>query len=164
MPSVSFQNSFLSMRVSLQYTEEVKTPFQTAFFVRIAEETLKCCPLLGIDSKEEISMNVVAIGQEKIRELNKTYRQKDAVTDILSFGEYTDTTSFESDKRAHIFLGEIFFCLEDIDKAAQEDGISLSHEMTYVFSHGVLHLLGYDHSDEMFAIQDAVTEELVRVY
>jgi probable rRNA maturation factor len=150
------------MRVSLEYTEEVTTPFDTAFFVRVAEETLKRCPLRGLDAKEIISMNVVAVAKEKIQELNKTYRNKDSVTDILSFGDYPDTASVENDSQSHIFLGEIFFCLDDIVEAATEDALSLSHEMTYVFSHGVLHLLGYDHCDEMFALQDAVTEELVR--
>lgn len=150
------------MPVTVQYTEEIATPFQEDFFVRVAEETLSRCPLRGLAAKESVTFNVVAVTPEKIRELNKTYRGKDAVTDILSFGEYADTALFEQDTQASVFLGEIFFCLDVIAEAAEEDGVTLEHEMTYVYSHGILHVLGYDHSDEMFALQDAVTEHLMK--
>jgi probable rRNA maturation factor len=151
------------MRVVVRYTEEVTTPFDETFFQRVAEETLKRSasqsPVLS--EKEEVSLNVIAVSSEKIQELNKTYRGKDAVTDILSFGEYTDIKDFENDTEKTIFLGELFFCQDFIANAAKEDEVTGEHEMIYVFSHGVLHLLGHDHSPEMFALQDAVTEQLM---
>ncbi len=155
------RRSSRSMKVTVSYMEEVATPFREGFLTQVTEETLRRCPLGGLAQKEEISLNVVAVTPERIRELNKTYREKDAVTDILSFGEYADTDAVERETAPALFLGEIFFCQEVITQAAEEDAVTLEHEMTYVFSHGILHLLGYDHSDEMFALQDAVTEALI---
>lgn len=150
------------MDVTVQYTEEVATPFEENFFQRVARETLVRCPLQALQEKERVTLNVVAVSREKIRELNATYRQKDSVTDILSFGEYANTEALEREKEKQVFLGELFFCQDFIADAAKEDGVTLEHEMVYIFSHGVLHLLGYDHSDEMFALQDTVTEVLVK--
>lgn len=151
-----------SMRVITQVNREVSIPFDDDFFQRVAEETFRQCPSSLTAGKEEITLNVVAVSPEKIRELNQTYRSKDAETDVLSFSEYADTGAFQSDKRPQVFLGEIFFCQEVVATAAEEDGVTGAHEMTYVFSHGILHLLGYDHSDEMFGIQDTVTESLMK--
>lgn len=149
------------MEVTVRYTDEVGAPFDEAFFSHIAEETLLRCPLPSLKKRASIALNVVAVSQQKIQELNKTYRQKDSVTDILSFGEYLDTQAFEKDTEEKVFLGEIFFCHDVIADAAREDDVTGDHEMIYVFSHGILHLLGYDHSDEMFAIQDAVTATIM---
>jgi probable rRNA maturation factor len=104
----------------------------------------------------------VAVSEEKIQELNNTYGGKNKVTDILSFGEYSDREDLEQDTHQEIFLGEIFFCYQYIVAGAREDEVTATHEMMYVFSHGVLHLLGYDHEEEMFAIQDDVTEYLMQ--
>lgn len=150
------------MNVLLHLTAEVSILFDESFFLRVTQETLKECPFVLLEGKEEITLNVVAVSKEKIQELNKTYRNKDAVTDILSFSEYADTEAFQADEQKKIFLGEIFFCQDVIMEAATEDGLTGDHEMIYVFSHGVLHLVGYDHSDEMFSIQDTVTEYLVK--
>lgn len=148
------------MTVILEYTGEVETSFDEVFFQDITNRTL-CEANLPFLSDKKIILNAVAVTAEKIQVLNKTYRGKDAVTDILSFGEYADLGVLEKEIDEEIFLGELFFCPEFIGNAATEDRISMRHEMTYVFSHGVLHLLGFDHSDEMFEIQDRVTEALV---
>lgn len=148
------------MIVTLQYTGEVKTPFEEVFFQDIANRILHEAEFAFLSDKK-IVLNAVAVTAEKIQKLNEAYRNKDAVTDILSFGEYIDVDVLKKETREEIFLGELFFCPEFIEKAAEEDGIAIIHEMIYVFSHGVLHLLGFDHSDEMFAIQDRVTEKVV---
>ncbi len=148
------------MKVTVHFTDEAGTAWQEDFFAQVTEETLKRCPLPSLHEKKEVTLNAIVVSEEKIRELNKTYRNKDKVTDILSFGEYSDTAAFEADTGKKIFLGELFFCHDFITVAAKEDAVTAEHEMIYVFSHGVLHLLGYDHGDEMFAIQDAVTEQL----
>ena len=150
------------MNVLLHLSTEVVIPFDESFFLRVAQETFRECRPALLEGKEEITLSVVAVSKEKIRELNNTYRGKDAVTDILSFSEYADTDAFQADGQKKIFLGEIFFCQDVIMEAAVEDTLTGEHEMIYVFSHGVLHLIGYDHSDEMFAIQDTVTESLMK--
>lgn len=69
-----------------------------------------------------------------IQELNKQYRQKDAPTDVLSFG-------FEDP----VHLGQIVISLERAAEQAKEIGNSLEDELKFLFCHGVLHNLGYDH-------------------
>src|SRR3989304_3238344 len=127
------------MHVILEYTAEVETPFSEDFLQRVASRTLEECRFSFLQGKE-ISLNVVAVTPERIQELNARYRGKDSVTDILAFGEYVD---------------------RDALKAAEEGGGALEREMIYIFSHGVLHLVGFDHEDEMFAIQERVTDMLV---
>ncbi|TXI34576.1 MAG: rRNA maturation RNase YbeY [Candidatus Moraniibacteriota bacterium] len=153
------------MRLRLEYVSEVATvpaSLDQDFFERIATETLKRVPLDSLKDKESITLSAVLVSPERIQELNRTYRGKDKVTDILSFGDYTDIESLRRDGAKDIFLGELFFCYDFISQSATEDEVSVTHEMIYVFSHGILHLLGYDHCDEMFAIQDSVTATLVQ--
>lgn len=71
---------------------------------------------------------------EEIRELNQNYRQKDYVTDVLSF---------TMDPPA--WLGQIVICLEKAEENAQEIGHSLEQEVQFLFVHGLLHCWGYDH-------------------
>lgn len=150
------------MQVIVRYTEEGSTPLEEAFLQRIATETLKRSFFSQGEGRERVVLHAIALPAEKIQALNKEYRQKDAVTDILSFGEYEDTQALKRETKPEVFLGELFFCPEFIQTAAVEDEVTFSHELIYIFSHGVLHLLGYDHSEEMFGIQDAVTEQLVK--
>ncbi len=150
------------MKVVLSYTEEVKTPWKEAFLFAIAQETLSLFASPQWQEKT-ISLNAVAVSPEKISELNLTYRGKDAVTDILSFGEYVEGEMLLKERSVEIFLGELFFCQEFITEAAETDHVSIEREMAYIFSHGILHLLGYDHSEKMFALQDAVTDRLAPV-
>lgn len=149
------------MQVILNYTEEEKTSLKESFFQEVARETLKRCDIPSLVAKNEISINAISVSAEKIQQLNREYRNKDAVTDVLSFGEYDDTDGLVEETEENVFLGELFFCNSFIENAAKEDGIALKHEMAYIFSHGILHLLGYDHSEKMFAIQDTVTEYFI---
>ncbi|MEK7494510.1 MAG: rRNA maturation RNase YbeY [Patescibacteria group bacterium] len=148
------------MKIQCEYNAEAPNPFSEAFFCGIAEETLKQVPAPFLQNKT-ITLSAVSVSRERILELNKTYRSKESVTDILSFGEYADLEAVSKEEKEEIFLGDLYFCSDYIEEAAKEDGVTFEHEMYYIFSHGVLHLLGYDHSDEMFAIQDAVTEKLL---
>lgn len=145
------------MHVTLEYTEEVKTPFLESFFQSIAEKTLEGCQFLFLEGKE-ISLNVIAVSAEKIQELNMKYLGKDSVTDVLSFGEYADRDALEEGEEENIFLGEIFLCPTFIENSAKEDAVTFERELVYIFSHGVLHLAGFDHEEEMFAIQESVTD------
>lgn len=145
------------MHVTLEYTEEAKTPFSESFFQSIAEKTLEKCQFSFLEGKE-ISLNVIAVSAEKIQELNMKYLGKDNVTDVLSFGEYADRDALEEGEEESIFLGEIFLCPTFIENSAKEDDVTFERELVYIFSHGVLHLAGFDHEEEMFAIQESVTD------
>lgn len=149
------------MRVTVEYVEEIPTPFAKEFFQKVANRTLEECHFSFLQGKI-IRLNAIAIPEEKIRELNQKYRDKDAVTDILSFGEYADREALAAAADTEIFLGELFLAPDFIEAAAKEDGVTFEREMAYIFSHGVLHLVGFDHEEEMFAIQERVTDFFVK--
>lgn len=89
--------------------------------------------------------------------MNRDHRDRDATTDILSFPAF-DSTDFEADAEGVIFLGDLVLSVPFIIRSAEEDGVSFERELAYILSHGVLHVLGFDHSEGMFAIQDAVAD------
>lgn len=149
-------------KVVLEYIEEVKTPFAGDFFQKIAQRTLEECRFSFLRGKE-IRLNAVAVSENKIKKLNRDYRGKDEITDILSFGEYETRSALEKEKRKEIFLGDIFFSPDFIIKRDDLLGKTkavMMREMAYIFSHGVLHLVGFDHEEEMFAIQEKIADPL----
>ncbi len=74
-----------------------------------------------------------------IQNLNRDYRGKDKPTDVLSF------SFLESDPTNKSSLGQIIISLETAEHQAAELGQSLEEELRFLFTHGLLHLLGYDH-------------------
>lgn len=102
--------------------------------------------------------NIIVVSKEKIQELNKTYRNIDKVTDVISFALEDDDT-FNID--GYRVLGDIYICVEKARAQAEEYGHSFKRELSFLAIHGLLHLLGYDHiekTDEevMFAKQEEV--------
>jgi len=112
----------------------------------------------GFEKDAEVS--VTLIDAEGIKELNAEYRDKDAVTDVLSFPIFDDT----EDEVA--VLGDIVLCLSRADEQAKEYGHSFEREVAFLTVHSVLHLLGYDHETgeederEMFDRQRLIMEYL----
>lgn len=83
------------------------------------------------NKKTEIS--IVLVGQGRIRELNKKYRKKNKVTDVLSF-------QYDNHK-----TGEIVVCLREVKKNAKKFNSTYKKELSRILIHGILHVLGYDH-------------------
>ncbi|MBQ8697336.1 MAG: rRNA maturation RNase YbeY [Clostridia bacterium] len=112
----------------------------------------------GFEKDAEVSVTLTTA--EGIRELNAEYRDKDAVTDVLSFPIFDDT----EDEMA--VLGDIVLCLSRADEQAKEFGHSFEREVAFLTVHSVLHLLGYDHETgeederEMFDRQRLIMEYL----
>jgi probable rRNA maturation factor len=101
-------------------------------------------------------LSIVIDNNEKLRELNYQFREIDTPTDVLSFpsGEIDPETSNE-------YLGDIIISLEKVKTQAIQQ--TLECEMRLMVVHGVLHLLGYDHSTDteqeiMWGIQDQILE------
>lgn len=94
--------------------------------------------------KEIPDFSLTFVSPEEIRELNRTYRDTDAVTDVLSFesgGEIDPETGRE-------YLGDIIICTEQAKRQAEQSGHPLENEIALLEIHGLLHLLGYDHLDD----------------
>lgn len=115
--------------------------------------------------EDEYSMSVIFVDPEEIHEINKTYRNIDRPTDVISFAlrdEADDYEMMEEDNE----LGDIFINIQAIVDQASEYGHSMRREVCFLFTHGLLHLLGYDHMCEedekqMFALQDVILDDII---
>ncbi|MGB9857234.1 MAG: rRNA maturation RNase YbeY [Dictyoglomaceae bacterium] len=104
---------------------------------RFLKEVLKRKGLSPIN----YDISIVFVDDEKIRELNKKYRNKDNPTDVLSF-------NLGKDPRGRI-IGEIYISIPSAEKQSIENNKSLLNEIAFLSLHGVLHILGYDHETSL---------------
>ena len=95
------------------------------FLKKIAKKVLKR------EKKENKDLSIALVGQKRMRELNKKYRGKNQVTDVLAF---------PSDG-----LGEIVICSKEVKQNAKRFDSTFGKELARVLIHGILHLLDYDH-------------------
>lgn len=106
---------------------------------------LKALEIEGYNVEGEVS--VLFVNNEDIKNLNHKYREKDAVTDVLSFQQYDNIVrdGFDED---YLYLGDVVISLERAEEQAQEYGHTFEREVIYLTIHSILHLLGYDHIEE----------------
>ncbi len=111
---------------------------------------------------ENAIFNIIFVTNDEIHRLNKEYRNIDRVTDVISF-------ALEDNKKIDLesirVLGDIYIAIDVAYNQAREYNHSKEREVSFLATHGVLHLLGYDHmnpKDEkiMFDLQ----EELLSKY
>lgn len=102
-----------------------------------------------IPGNAELSVSIV--NNNEIRELNRIYRNKDQVTDVLSFALQDDVEDKDDIRESGIplILGDIIISLDKAKEQAVEYKHSLKRELGFLTVHGLLHLLGYDHMDEV---------------
>lgn len=129
-------------------------------------------------------LDISIVDEAEIQRLNRDFRNKDAVTDVLSFAlnegeddfgwdEWLNLSSItqeelstESEKNDFpLHLGDIIICYQRAQEQAQDYGHSFERELSFLAVHGFLHLNGYDHQtpeeeQEMFQIQ----EEVLKTY
>ena len=104
----------------------------------------ECVLREGLDTGR-CAVSVTFTDKDGIKELNRDYRGVDSVTDVLSFPQYDDFE--EIPEEGEILLGDVVICRERAAEQAREFGHSLDREMIYLFTHSILHLLGYDHME-----------------
>ncbi len=131
-----------------------------SFYTRVVKETLALSGIPFLSTKK-LSVSAVATDDAEMRKLNRDYRGKDATTDILSFHEYKSQKALKEEPSNEIFLGEIIFSVPFIERSAGEDRVSLEREMSFIVSHGILHLLGFRHGERMFGIQEEIASRWV---
>jgi len=105
--------------------------------------------------------DVTIVNNEEIHKINKEYRKVDRPTDVISFAFLDDKKELVPEDGSPISLGEIIISFEKAEEQAKEYNHSLLREMSFLFVHGMLHLLGYDHMNEhdekiMFGLQDEI--------
>jgi probable rRNA maturation factor len=84
----------------------------------------------------------------EIHQLNHQYRQKDQPTDVLSFAALEDDLGMEYPESEPLYLGDVIVSVETAQRQAIARNHSLKIELGWLVSHGLLHLLGWDHPDE----------------
>ena len=152
----------MEIEMSYQNDTELKE-YDEEYFEGIAKVILNH---LKLDGYFIFELNIV--DTETIHKLNREYRNIDRPTDVISFAFEDD---FEGETKVVLSpdlprdLGEIFICDYAAVYQAKEFCHSLKREITFLFTHGLLHLLGYDHMNEedekvMFNIQDEIMDIL----
>ena len=94
--------------------------------------------------RETRDLSIVFVTDAAMRKLNRQFRDKDCVTDVLSFPSQTEP--FESGQDAT--LGEIVISVERAIAQAKENDLSFTNEIEQLILHGLLHLCGYDHETD----------------
>lgn len=122
----------------------------------------RCEALLQLEEK---NVSVIFVDPEEIHQINKAYRGIDRATDVISFALQDSEDAYEM-MEGEEELGDIFINIQAVVDQAAEYGHSMRREVCFLFTHGLLHLCGYDHQDEaqekeMFALQDVILHEIV---
>lgn len=112
----------------------------------MTEEVLKS------ENRPAGEVSILLVDDSYIRELNRQYRGVDGPTDVLSFAlqeETPDVLEPVPPEEIEEILGDVIISMETARRQAEEYGHSLCREVCYLAVHGVLHLLGYDHLEEV---------------
>ena len=107
-------------------------------------------------------LSVIFVDNDEIQEINRTYRNIDRVTDVISFALEDNDEKLVGDR----ILGDIYLCIPRMREQAKEYNHSEKRELSFLVCHGLLHLLGYDHVNNkeeekvMFDLQDEILDSL----
>ena len=137
--------------------QEIKIPTGLRMLVR------RCCnAVLRMEEfKGSAEISVTFVNNAQIKDYNKQYRDKDMVTDVLSFGMGENGVyDIDPDTGAQI-LGDVVISMEKAQEQALRFDHSLQREVGYLTAHSVLHLLGYDHEDNLERVHMREKEEYI---
>jgi probable rRNA maturation factor len=124
---------------------------------------LKAVETLNIDA--QLALSLILIDDDAMHRLNMEYRGVDRSTDVISFAmEEGEADLIASDIRE---IGDVFINVDAIRNQAADYGHSLKREFCFLFTHGLLHLLGYDHmhaadEKEMNSLQESILNEIAK--
>lgn len=133
-------------------------------FIQLTKNILQ---LAGEHEKvnDDAEMSVTFVSNEEIKRINHEFRNKDEVTDVLSFPqEELGDGEIEIVGDIPVHLGDVIISLDVAKKQAEEYEHSLEREIAFLAVHGFLHLIGYDHETieeekEMFERQENILQE-----
>ena len=110
----------------------------------------------SFESRSELS--IVLTGDREVRKLNRLYRKKDKTTDVLSF-PLLEGVQLRSGRKDAVALGDVVISVPQTRRQAVQQGKDFRGELALLLTHGILHLLGYDHrtraeEKRMFGLQN----------
>ena len=129
------------------------------FFKKVAKDVLKG------ENKEKAELSIALVGQGRMRELNKKYRGKNRVTDVLAFGP-NQKIKFVIPPQKKVGLGEIVICLREVKKNTKRFNSTFEKELATCLIHGILHLLGYNHeiSEEKAKAMEEKQNQYIKLF
>ncbi len=115
------------------------------FYLSLSDVYEKSC--LNSFDYNTISFDFLYCDSVKTHEINREYRNKDYPADIITFAIFADSEEkFVFD--GEINLGEVIIALDKVIEEADKKGVTKEYELSFLISHGILHLLGFDHQTE----------------
>ena len=150
--------------MEIVFTNEAKDKSVYRYKKDFEKILTRACQVLNKEG--EWTLSVIYVTPEQIHKINREYRNVDRPTDVISFAiqdDMSDMLVLEDQYE----LGDIFINVQAIRDQAKAYGHSIRREACFLFCHGMLHLMGYDHmkpEDEkvMFHLQDVILDEVVK--
>ena len=147
------------MNIDLIAPKSLKNYHLSSLYLALLKKTLRVT-----NNPYEAMVDVIITSNQTIRKYNATFRQKDMATDVLSFS-FLETPS--KIQRQPVHLGQLIISYQKAYRQAKLYGHSVEREFSFLFVHGLLHLLGYNHetaSDEakMLGLQDKILGKRVK--
>ena len=140
--------------IKVNLINEFEFTFKEEKIVKKIVKTI--CKVEKVKGKHVVS--IIIVDNQKIHEINKQYRNIDRPTDVISFAAIDGEETLPEE------MGDIFISYEKIIEQAKEYEHSVLREFAFLVTHGMYHLLGYDHQTKeeetiMFTKQEEVLEE-----
>ena len=149
--------------LKLEYYNETIVPLSEMVFEQIIDlinNDFKELFPKSFDKRKSYYIQFTLVDDEIIREINKKHRGKDEPTDVVSLG-YLDADEFPGQSNV---AGEIFVSYQTAERQSDENQIGLLNELKFLFVHGILHILGYEHKSEKdFQIMMNLTNEILAI-
>jgi len=117
----------------------------------------------GLAFEKRAELSLVLTGDGEVKSLNRAYRGKNKTTDVLSFPQLEGKPMARGSK-GNIFLGDVVVSIPQTKRQASQQGKDFQEELALLLTHGILHLLGYDHGTKaeekrMFGLQDRLLKK-----
>ena len=151
------------LQVKIWYTNRQKTVKVTPELKKLIKSSI-LETLRMEDRKGRYEVGVTFTDNEGIRELNRTYRNLDRPTDVLSFPLLNEEELNGTEDRPVLALGDIVLSMEKALEQAELYGHGTDREVAFLTAHSMLHLLGYDHelSDEDDRLMRSKQDEVMK--
>lgn len=127
------------------YYEDIETMEEEKLIQTVVETVLEEEKI-----RKNLDVSVTLTNNENIRKINAEHRNIDKATDVLSFPMFdrSEIEGLRKESETEDILGDIIVSVEKVREQAEEYGHSFERELAYLVTHGMLHLLGYDHMIE----------------
>jgi probable rRNA maturation factor len=144
------------LHVSVSRLDGVEVPLPDEWFERIARQVA-----LALRFQEIAEADLLLADDEALHRLNRQFRGVDRPTDVLSFAQREGGALLISPPCSFPHLGDVAISVERAHAQADAYGHSFERELGYLFTHGLLHLLGHDHDRDTDAGAMRSVEEAV---